>query len=153
MNNSPTEMVPARLDEQIKWYSRASRRNCRAFYLLKIITIVAAATIPVLAVLEGSSLVMAVLGAIIVADEGVQQLFQNQQHWIAYRAAAEDLKRERSLYTALAGPYRSAKNPTALLVERSEARIAAETGGWRQLHEDGGGGRPASGSEQGAVGS
>ncbi len=104
MNNSPTEMVPARLDEQIKWYSRASRRNRRAFYLLKIITIVAAATIPVLAVLEGSSLVMAVLGAIIVADEGVQQLFQNQQHWIAYRAAAEDLKRERSLYTALAGP-------------------------------------------------
>jgi hypothetical protein len=146
------DVVPTRLEEQIAWYEHATTRNRWAFYLLKVVTIISAAAIPVIALFDGSQLAMAILGAVIVAGEGLQQLFQNQQHWVAYRSAAEDLKRERSLYLSRAGPYRSAKNPVALLVERTEARIGAEGGTWQQIHEDVATGRSSSGSEQGATG-
>ena len=153
MSNVATDVVPARLEDQIAWYERATVRNRWSFYLLKVLTIISAAAIPVIALFNGSQLAMAILGAVIVAGEGLQQLFQNQQHWVAYRSAAEDLKRERSLYVSRAGPYRNAKNPPALLVERTEARISAESGTWQQIHEEIATGRPTSGSEQGAVGS
>jgi len=153
MSNVETDVVPARLEDQIAWYEHATVRNRWTFYLLKVVTIISAAAIPVIALFNGSQLAMAILGAVIVAGEGLQQLFQNQQHWVAYRSAAEDLKRERSLYVSGAGPYRNAKNPLTLLVERTEARIGAESGTWQRIHEEIATGRPTSGSEHGAVGS
>ena len=88
MSNVATDVVPARLEDQIAWYERATVRNRWSFYLLKVVTIISAAAIPVIALFNGSQLAMAILGAVIVAGEGLQQLFQNQQHWVAYRSAA-----------------------------------------------------------------
>jgi hypothetical protein len=130
--------IPGRLDEEIDWYSRSSGRHRRTYYLLKAGTIVAAGTIPVLATLNAAPVFTAALGSLVLAIQGFEQLLQNQQHWIGYRLAAEDLKRERSLFVGRAGPYRTAKDARALLVERTEARIAAETGGWRQVQQEAG---------------
>lgn len=128
--------IPERLDDQIAWYSRSSQRHRRAYYVLKTITIASAGAIPVVAAANADAVVMAMLGSLVLAVESVQQLLQNQQHWTAYRLTAEDLKRERSLFLSRAGPYRTAKDAHALLVERMEGRVAAETGGWRQIQQD-----------------
>ena len=69
-----------RLDDQINWYDRKSARHKRYFNVLKIVTIVAAATIPFLTTLPLESklnlTITAALGAAIVVIEGVQQLYQ-----------------------------------------------------------------------------
>lgn len=67
-----------RLDDQINWYDRKSTVSKRYFYALKLVTIVAAALIPLLAALpvdrEFSRAATAALGALIVVIEGLQQL-------------------------------------------------------------------------------
>jgi hypothetical protein len=123
-----------RLEDQIAWYDRRSARQRRAFYLLKIVTIVAAAAIPVLAALPSdvylNRLVTSSLGALIVIVEGTQQLFQLQTNWLLYRSACESLKREKYLYLANAGPYAIARDTRVLLAERIEALISQELGSW-----------------------
>jgi hypothetical protein len=131
-----SDYIASRLDDQIRWYGSRSRLNRWWYHSLKVIAIVAAGAIPVLAAASISPIVSAVLGAGLLAIEGTQQLFQYQQNWVSFRATAEDLKREKSLYLAKAGPYRSSKDPLALLAERAESLISAETTGWRQLQEE-----------------
>jgi hypothetical protein len=97
-----------RLDDQIRWYDNHSGRQRMSFYLLKLVTIVAAATIPLLAAILSDAylnkIVTSSLGALIVVIEGIQQLFQLQTNWILYRSTCESLKREKYLYLGIAGP-------------------------------------------------
>jgi hypothetical protein len=80
------------------------------------------------------------LGAVVVVLEGLQQLFQFQQNWIAYRVTAQALTRERSLCLAGAGPYANAERPVALLAQRVERIVSQESGAWADTQRDTGGG-------------
>jgi uncharacterized protein DUF4231 len=123
-----------RLDDQIRWYDTHSSRQRRSFYVLKIVTIVAAAVIPLMAVILSDAylnkIVISSLGALIVVIEGIQQLFQFQTNWILYRSTCEGLKREKYLYVGNAGPYAAAHNPHSLLAERIESLISQELASW-----------------------
>jgi uncharacterized protein DUF4231 len=123
-----------RLDDQIRWYDLHSGRQRRAFYSLKIVTIIAAATIPLLAAIlpngHWNQIVTSSLGALIVVIEGIQQLFQFHTNWILYRSTCESLRREKYLYLGNAGPYAAAQNSHALLAERVESLISKELAGW-----------------------
>jgi len=134
-----------RLDDQIHWYDQHSGRQRRSFYSLKLVTIVAAAAIPVLAAILSDAYLNKIatssLGALIVVSEGIQQLFQFQTNWILYRSACESLKREKYLYMGNAGPYAAAHNPHSLLAERIESLISQEFASWttsQQSSEQGG---------------
>src|ERR1700674_3221411 len=131
---SNNDQILARLDDQIRWYDIHSARQRRAFYSLKVVTVVAAATIPLLAAFlpNGSrnQIVTSSLGALIVVIEGIQQLFQLHANWILYRSTCESLKREKYLYLGKAGPYAAAQDPHALLAERVESIISKELAGW-----------------------
>ena len=95
-----------RLESQIAWYSQRSRYCQRMFKSLKVITIVAAASIPLLTSVEGPLMIVGALGALIVVVEGLQQLNQYQTNWTTYRSTAETLKHEKYLHAAKAGPGR-----------------------------------------------
>src|SRR4030088_2039243 len=100
-SESNKDEILMRLDDQISWYNKHSGRQRKSFYLLKLVTIVAAATIPVLATILSDALnkiVTSSLGALIVVIEGIEQLFQFQTNWMLYRSACESLKREKYLY-------------------------------------------------------
>jgi Protein of unknown function (DUF4231) len=134
-----------RLDDQIRWYDIHSSRQRRSFYSLKIVTVVAAATIPLLAVIlpDGhlNKIATSSLGALIVVIEGIQQLFQLQINWILYRSTCESLKREKYLYLGKAGPYAAAQNSHSLFAERIESLISQELTTWtsfQQSSEQGG---------------
>lgn len=119
-----------RLEDQIAWYDKRSLRSQRLFKILKILTILAAAVIPLSAGLAAPAWVTGGLGALIAVMEGLQQLNQYQHNWITYRSTCETLKHEKYLYLAGAGPYAAATNATAVLAERIESMISQEHSKW-----------------------
>jgi len=119
-----------RLKDQLDWYERKSQHHKRWYQSLKVAQIVVAAAIPVVAAAGASAAVAGGLGAVVVVFEGLQQLFQFQQNWIAYRGTAEALKHEKFLRMAEAGPYAGAQRADALLAERIEGLVSQETGAW-----------------------
>lgn len=123
------------LQDQIEWYNRHSGNSKSAFMGLKIATMTAAAVIPALAVVGNFSKVTAGLGVLIVVLEGLQQLFQYQSNWIAYRSTCESLKHEKFLYLANAGPYATATDAHALLAERIESLVSQEHAKWASGQE------------------
>jgi hypothetical protein len=124
-----------RLQDQIEWYDRKSESNQKAFKVLKICTISAAALIPVFAKIGGSSWITAGLGVFIVILEGLQQLNQYHSNWISYRSTCEALKHEKFLYLAKAGMYGAANDPHALLAERIESFVSQEHAKWASNQE------------------
>ena len=124
-----------RLESQIAWYSQRSRYCQRMFKSLKVITIVAAASIPLLTSVEGPLMIVGALGALIVVVEGLQQLNQYQTNWTTYRSTAETLKHEKYLHAAKAGPYADTADPTRLLAERLEGLISQEHAKWVSSNE------------------
>lgn len=132
MTDSPTL---DRLEDQIAWYDRRSRYCQQMFKSLKVVTIVSAASIPLLTAVAGPPMVVGALGGLIVVVEGLQQLNQYQATWITYRSTAETLKHEKYLHAAKAGPYADVADPTRLLAERLEGLISQEHAKWVSSNE------------------
>lgn len=132
---SPEKITLERLEGQIKWYAARSRANQKRFKLLKVITIVSAAVIPVFTTsgVSHGAQTGAALGILIAIVEGLQQLNQYQANWTSYRLTTEALKHEKFLYFGNAGPYAEAANPAATLAERVEALISQEESKWMMM--------------------
>lgn len=126
----PDHPTLERLETQIRWYDEKSIENQRKFKLMKGLQLLAAATVPVVAVVDLHAAYAAALGAAIVVLEGFLQLNQYQQNWAAYRSTCETLRHEKYLYLAGAGPYANAENPLAFLAERIEGLISQEHAKW-----------------------
>jgi hypothetical protein len=127
------ELAPVwrRLDEQIDWYDRKSRGAKRWYIRLKVVQIVTAASIPVLATAwPEKAWIGGALGALIVVLEGLQQLFQHHSNWTTYRSTCEALRHEKYLWMAHAGPYGRVSKPDVLLVERVEGLVSQEQDAW-----------------------
>lgn len=126
-----------RLDEQIEWYDRRSR-FCKRWYLrLKVVQIVTAAAIPVLATAwPEKAWIGGALGASIVVLEGLQQLFQLHSNWTQYRSTCENLRHEKYLWMAHAGPYARSERPDGLLAERVEGLVSQEQTAWSSTQRE-----------------
>jgi Protein of unknown function (DUF4231) len=156
MSSSPTLTkyeIPSRLDDptwdrledQIDWYGKKSRRCQNIYKRVKIVEIIAAALIPFLSALnipQGTtkyghvaSWIIGGLGLLITILEGVLQLNQYQQNWLAYRSTCEALKHERFTYLAKAAPYKDAPDAHALLAERVESLISQEHAKWASVQQ------------------
>jgi len=119
-----------RLEDQIDWYDGKSLGAQRAYKRLKVLQLVAAAAVPVLAAADAAAWVTAASGGVVLILEGVQQLGQYQQNWITYRSTCESLKHEKFLYLGHAGPYSDTARPDEALAERVEARVSQEHAAW-----------------------
>jgi len=124
-----------RLEDQIAWYDRKSMENQRWFKRSKVAAIVAAAIIPFAAGIGAPAFLTGGLGVFIVVLEGLQGLNQYQNNWTTYRSTCEELKHEKYLWLAKAGPYASAENPDALFAERVESLISREHAKWVSARE------------------
>ena len=122
-----------RLEDQLTWYEDKAKHHKRWFQSLKVAQIVVAAAIPAGAAVGASAGVAGALGAVVVVMEGLQQLFQFQQNWIAYRGTAEALKHEKFLYLASAGPYAGTDGRDRLLAERVEGLVSQEHAAWTEV--------------------
>ncbi len=125
-----------RLEDQIGWYDRKSRAAQHSYKRVKVIELVVAASVPPLAALEVSPVVVTIVASLVVVLEGLQHLFQWNEHWIAYRSTCEALKHERYLYLARAGPYAAPSDPRALLAERVEGLVSQEHAKWTSTQQE-----------------
>jgi hypothetical protein len=130
------EYLAQRVDDQISWYDRKSLQNQKTFKRLRIIEIVAAAAIPLLAGqidTGGSALkwVVGALGSIVAIVAGLLSLYRLQENWIEYRVTCEALKHEKFLYLSRVGPY-AVPEPFPVFVERVESLISKEHSNWAQ---------------------
>jgi hypothetical protein len=132
-----SDPIMDRLDDQIAWYDRKSQTNQRYYKRIKVTEIVAAALIPLLAVLKfpSTTYVSAGLGVLITVLEGLLHLNQFQQNWITYRSTCEQLKHEKYLYLGRAAPYSNAPDPRALLAERVEELVSQEHAKWASVQQ------------------
>lgn len=123
------------LEELITFYHNSSGRNMAFYRTIKVLQLVAAALVPVVAGLGVSAWITGTLGSLIVVLEGTQQLFQYHEYWISYRTACEALRSERFLYETRAGRYRLESESQVLLAEQIEAIRSQEVKRWasRQL--------------------
>ncbi len=129
MRDPSSDPTVGRLEDQIAWYDKKSTESQRRFKGLKGAQMLAAATIPVVAVVGTPQYVAAALGAVVVVFEGFQQLNQYQQNWAAYRSTCEALKHEKYMFLAGAGAY-ATPDARAILAERLEGLISQEHAKW-----------------------
>lgn len=132
---SETDYFEQRLDDQIDWYECKSAANQKAYKRLRLVEIIVATSIPLLAGYGCYSpyigLTVGIFGLAVAAIAGILSLYRFQENWSEYRASAESLKQEKFLYLARAAPY-DRDRPFELLVERVEALLKRETAGWAQ---------------------
>ena len=135
MADAQADYIKQRLDDQIDWYDRKAGSNQSAYKKLRLIEIVAAAMIPLLAGYATQSayvgMAIGALGLVVTVLAGIIGLYRFQEDWAEYRATAEALKQEKYLFLAQAAPY-DGDDPFALLVTRVETMLRAETTGWTQ---------------------
>src|SRR3954451_14731011 len=96
--SEPDHPAWERLVDQLSWYDRKSVAAQRAFTQVKVVELVVAAAVPVVAAVRGPLWVTAILGSAVVVLEAVQQLYQWQTNWVLYRSTAEALKHEKYLF-------------------------------------------------------
>lgn len=119
-----------RLENQIDWYDKKSMQNQRWYKRIKVTEIIAAACIPLAAGVGVTPYVTGSLGILVAVLEGLQHLNQYHSNWTTYRSTCEDLKHEKYLWLAKAGPYKASEDPFALLAERVESLISREHATW-----------------------
>jgi hypothetical protein len=132
---NPDDYIKDRVDGQIEWYDRKSGTNQRWFRWLRIVEIVAAASIPLLVGYADSisefKVIVGILGLLIAVIAGVLGLYQFQENWTGYRTSCEALKQEKYLFLTKTQPYDQG-DAFALFVQRVENFISKEHSTWSQ---------------------
>jgi Protein of unknown function (DUF4231) len=124
-----------RLEDQLRWYDWKAMANQRRYRQIKVLQLLAAASVPVAAALSAAHWVIAALGGVILVLEGLQQLGQYHETWMNYRGTCERLKREKFLFLAGAGPYGRNKGER-LLAMNVERLISQEHAHWETTQEE-----------------
>jgi hypothetical protein len=125
-----------RLEDQIGWYDRRSVSAQAWYKRLKVLQLLVAAAVPVLAAVEATAWLTAAAGGVVLVLEGVQQLGQFQPNWLNYRSTAEALKHEKYLYLAGAGHYAGTPEPNRVLAEQIEGLVSQEHARWVAAREE-----------------
>ncbi len=118
---------------RMKWYDGHASRAYFLFAGSKALQIVAAATIPLLALGNVPPAVTAAVGALVAVAIGLGELFRFHEKWINYRATCEALRDELFLYAAKAGPYAQAEAGPSRLAERAFSFLGEERKSWLEM--------------------
>jgi hypothetical protein len=123
------------LETQYAWY-RGHARSAGMYYKgLEIAVLVAAALIPVSAVVT-DRWVTALLGAVVVVLTGLRSIFTWQENWLRFTEAWQQLQFARTRYVHGLPPYDDPATRDATLVQRVQEIQRSETKGWLSLRAD-----------------
>lgn len=131
---------------QWNWYDTKASQAKKEYQRLQIIIGIGSVTVPVLVSLapiasdtngrNALTLITVLISLLVAAAAAIENVKKYGDAWRTYRSAAEDLKREKSLYDVRSGPYRKSKRPFLLFVERCEDIMAKQNGSWAALKEE-----------------
>ncbi len=140
------EYIKDRVQDQMTWMDKKSQKN-KVYYLrLKVTEVLAAATIPFLALFKKENCIncvigecdltpyiISLLGVLIVVLAGIQQLHKYYDHWTRYRTTSELLKREKFLFETRTAPYNEEATAFSKFVENIEGILANESKKWQDV--------------------
>ena len=131
------EYLEKRLDDQIDWYSKKSKRNKQCYQVLKTAEIVLAAITPFVVALVSSDTdflkyVAGSMSIIIAILAGLLTAFKFHEKWIQYRSTSENLKHEKYLFATSSSIY-ATNSSFNQFVERVEFIISKENSDWTQI--------------------
>lgn len=131
---TPDQYMQERVEDQLEWYSKKSTSNKNWHFRLQLVTLVAAALVPVISLSSaewGVRILVALMGSIAAIAAGVVALYQFRDLWVDYRATAEQLKYEKYLFKTGSQPYSNA-DCFPLFVSRVESIILQENRSWHE---------------------
>lgn len=88
------EELPASVYHRWLFYASRGNRARYGYYCLEAASLVIAASIPAVAALGAGAGTAAVLGAVLVAVNGIRQLVGLHEEWISFSRARYDIERE-----------------------------------------------------------
>ncbi|MBF0781161.1 MULTISPECIES: DUF4231 domain-containing protein [unclassified Granulicatella] len=132
------EYIHQRLDDQIHWYDKKSKKHQNWYKYLKIAEILLGTVIPVLTLLKFYyfDILVTLCSSLILVCESFIALYSHKENWIKYRQTTETLKNEKYMFLTLSGVYKDETTPFILLVERCETIISSENINWANLQTD-----------------
>ncbi len=123
-----------RLDDQLIWLSRASRRSKAAFRRLRLLEILLGTGItifsPYAVKMPWGALAIALAGGGVAVSGSLLAMNRHQENWLRYRSLGEALKREKFLYLARAEPYANEPDAFPRLVINAESLLGQESSVW-----------------------
>lgn len=129
------QYIEQRVDDQIDWYDTKSQRSQQKFKILRVIEVVCAALIPLIAGFQlfgaYTALAVSILGVFIAICAALIGLGNYQENWVEYRTTCESLRHEKYLFLTKATPYDDAE-PFNLFVQRVEGLVSKENSTWSQ---------------------
>lgn len=124
-----------RVQDQENWMERKSGSSKRSYQRGKLIVIILSVAIPFLVtmidVYAYFKYVIAAVGVLIAAVEGILSLYDFQNNWINYRQTLEALKREKFFFATKSSVYKK-DNSFQFFVERIETILTMENKNWSE---------------------
>ena len=131
-NNSITEYVKGRVEDQIAWFGKKAHENKTKFRVYQTMLIIIGASIPIVNLLDNvpidPKLMSAVLGGLVSIITAFMQMNKFEETWFNYRTSSTRLKKEKYLFTLSSGDY-AGLNPdekNRKFVERIEGLLSEE---------------------------
>lgn len=129
--------VLSHLDGAIRWYDSNARRTMKWHFRLRTVQLLLAASIPFTQILLSgvpARAVAAGLAGVIAIGQGIDGLHRYGEHYVAWRATAQQLLRERFLFSVRSGPYvgMALVEARQKLASRVDAVEASENHEWQQ---------------------
>lgn len=128
--DTATDATWQQVSRDFTWYSRSACRSRISYQGLKVLSLLLAAAVTVMAALGAPAPVTASAGAAIVVVEGLQQLFKFHPNWVRYRVVTETLREHAYRYATRLAPYDDAATAPTRFGEAYAALISDERNQW-----------------------
>lgn len=131
----PVEICKQRTRYCVEWYTKKAVKYKNIFIFLSIVN-VAVPQISAIVALKGKcSVVSAIMASLVSFSTALLALLNVKERWTAYRAAAENIKRQYTLYCIQAPPYEGGE-AHRLYLQMLEQGMAEEHGRWIAQQRD-----------------
>ncbi|WP_083911101.1 DUF4231 domain-containing protein [Nocardia takedensis] len=121
-------------EESHNWYQRAAINSRLRYRFVEVAQLTAAALIPLSPiVLDGNTVVPAILGATIVVLTGIRSIFHWNENYLRFSQARELVQAARRAYAVGAAPYSDPTTRDEKLVAAVTAIEQSEMGAWLEI--------------------
>jgi Protein of unknown function (DUF4231) len=133
------EYLNERYRDSTKYYESQATTNKKLYNWFQWSVIIISAVMPVLVVstyqTEYFKWATAGLSLLLAIGTSALKAFKFQENWMNFRQIAETIKQEKYFFEAEIGPYATAPDKRALLVDRVESLISRENAIWVNVHQ------------------
>jgi hypothetical protein len=134
--------IEHRWHAQYSWYDKRATDAKRMHTTLRLVVGIGSVIVPVLigsnwldlfGIVGIQQFLTITISLGVAIATAIETVYKPGDNWRSYRAAAEELAREKTMYDVKAGPYRRTKTPFLLFTERCEDIFTKQNGQWLQM--------------------